>query len=334
MIDPLSITASVVGITTAAIGSVKFLHTTIGDIKDLPIALGNIRSDLQAVELVLQKLRTALKSEDSQVLLIDEIKSAVENCNSACSIFQKSLDRWMRHAIKYQAFWAEWTDRVRVGIFEQGTINVFKGRLNDCKSTLIVALSTSSVQVYIKGTLSKLYRFSLLIALDRLTVTRQGFMMKEVKDSMLKSNEVRLDEEKARANRDLAAIESSLKQLSVGIRDEVNEESKRNLEQLLEEMQEQKASNEVFRKTCEEALLKTKNIHDGIEQKSRIPKQTTTVELWLDLSILLEKFGISSKIFLVLLLVGVALRALELFTVRIFQFQARRINSGDFGFTI
>jgi hypothetical protein len=92
-------------------------------------------------------------------------------------------------------------------------------------------------------------------------------MMKEVKDSMLKSNELSLDKEKTRANRELVAIESSLNQLSIGIRDEVNEESKRNLEQLLEEMQEQKASNEVFRKTCEEALLKTKNIHSGIEQE-------------------------------------------------------------------
>ncbi len=96
--------------------------------------------------------------------------------------------------------------------------------------------------------------------------------MKEVKDSMLKSSELRLDKEKARANRELVAIESSLKQLSVSIRDEVNEESKRNLEQLLEEMQEQKASNEVFRKTCEEALLKTKNIHDGIEQEIKNTK--------------------------------------------------------------
>ena len=96
--------------------------------------------------------------------------------------------------------------------------------------------------------------------------------MKEVKDSILKSNELRLDEEKARANHELAAIESSLKQLSVNIRDEVNEESKRNLEQLLEELQEQKASNEVFRKTCEEALLKTKSIHDGIEQEIKNTK--------------------------------------------------------------
>ena len=100
--------------------------------------------------------------------------------------------------------------------------------------------------------------------------------MKEVKDSMLKSNEVRLGEEKARANREFAAIESSIKQLSVSIRDEINKESKRNLEQLLEEMQEQKASNEIFRKTCEEALLKTKNVDDGIEQEIKNTKSDKT----------------------------------------------------------
>ena len=91
--------------------------------------------------------------------------------------------------------------------------------------------------------------------------------MKEMKDFMLKGNEELLDKEKARANSELAAIESSMEQLSVSIRHEVNEESKQNLEQLFEEMQEQKASNEIFRKTCEEAFLKTKNIHDGIEQE-------------------------------------------------------------------
>ena len=37
-------------------------------------------------------------------------------------------------------------------------------------------------------------------------------------------------------------------------------------------MQEEKASNEVFRKTCEEALLKTKNIHNKIEQEIKNTK--------------------------------------------------------------
>ena len=50
-----------------------------------------------------------------------------------------------------------------------------------------------------------------------------------MKDSILKSNKLRFNKEKARVNRELVVIESFLKQLLVSIRDEVNGESKRNL---------------------------------------------------------------------------------------------------------
>ena len=101
--------------------------------------------------------------------------------------------------------------------------------------------------------------------------------MQEVKDSMLQSNVSRLDEEKARADRESIALETSLSQLSIRIRDEVNnQETKQSLEQLLAEMQGQKASNEVFRETCEKALLQTKsvnvNVHDGIQQEIKETK--------------------------------------------------------------
>ncbi len=46
MTDSLSIIASVVGIITAVIESVKFLYIIISDIKDVFTALGNIRSNL------------------------------------------------------------------------------------------------------------------------------------------------------------------------------------------------------------------------------------------------------------------------------------------------
>ncbi|KAK3177894.1 hypothetical protein OEA41_000026 [Lepraria neglecta] len=312
MIEPVGFTASVVGITTAAIGSIKFLYTTIGDIKDVPTTLRNIKSDLKALEPVLQKLLTELEREDSQVLLTNTIKGAVENYNSAYSTFKERLDHWIRHATKYKTFWAEWTDRVRVGIFEQGTINVFKGRLNDYKSTLNIALSTSSV----------------------LTVARQESIIKEVKDSILKGNKELLNREKDRADRELAAIESSLQQLSVSIRDEVNKESKQNLEQLLEEIQEEKASNEFFRKTCEEALLKTKNIHNRIEQEIKNTKADNNSKA---VAGLINTSGEARNIKQNISdtdTKGGALQALELSIVWTFRFQAQRMNSGDSGLTI
>ena len=122
MTDPLSIAASVTGITTAAIASVRYLHTTISDIKDVPDTLNTLKADLQAVEKPLQKLLEPTRGGDSQVLLLENVEEAVTNCTSACSTFQIQLDRWMRHATRSKAFWAQWTDRVRVGMFEQGKI--------------------------------------------------------------------------------------------------------------------------------------------------------------------------------------------------------------------
>ena len=49
----LSITASVVGITTAALQSAQFLATTIDNIRDAPGAVKDISADLRAVRPVL-----------------------------------------------------------------------------------------------------------------------------------------------------------------------------------------------------------------------------------------------------------------------------------------
>jgi hypothetical protein len=49
--DHLSITASVVGVTTAALQSAQFLVKTIDNVKDAPSAVRDISADLRAVEV-------------------------------------------------------------------------------------------------------------------------------------------------------------------------------------------------------------------------------------------------------------------------------------------
>jgi hypothetical protein len=145
MADLLSVTASVVGITTAALQSVQFLAKTISDIKDVPDTIKSIRADLQAVEPILRNLSKALQGDDSQIAHSDQIKSAVENCDRACTTFKSLLDHWMRHSTKENTFWI---DRWRVGLFGQERIRSFKGQLSDCKGTLSVALSTGTMHVF------------------------------------------------------------------------------------------------------------------------------------------------------------------------------------------
>lgn len=144
MADGLSIAASVVGITAAALQSVQFLSRTIENIKNVPDAVKSIKFDLQAVEPVLRHLDTALQRDGLQIDLSDEIKVAVENCARACTAFQTLLDHWMRHSMEEKTFWM---DRWRLGLFGQDRIKTFKGQLSDCKDTLSMALSTASVYV-------------------------------------------------------------------------------------------------------------------------------------------------------------------------------------------
>jgi hypothetical protein len=133
-----------VGIATAAVQSIQFLSTTIDNIKDAPDTIRNIKLDLQAVEPVLRNLSMAAQNDDSQMVLSTEVRSAVENCSRACTAFQSLIDRWMKHSTEDKTFWM---DRWRVGLFGQEKIKTFKSQLNDCKGTLTVALSTSTMYV-------------------------------------------------------------------------------------------------------------------------------------------------------------------------------------------
>jgi hypothetical protein len=107
MADGLSVVASVVGIATAAVQSVQFLSTTIDNIKGAPDIIRNIKLELQAVEPVLYSLETASRSDGAQIVLSAEVKSAVVNCNRACTDFQTLLDRWMKHSGEEKTFWID-----------------------------------------------------------------------------------------------------------------------------------------------------------------------------------------------------------------------------------
>jgi hypothetical protein len=231
MADGLGVAASVAGIVTAAVQSIQFLSTTIDNIKDAPGTIRNINLDLRVVEPVLRKLDTASQSDGSQIVLSAEVKSAVENCNRACTDFQMLLSGWMKHSTEEKIFWA---DRWRVGLFGQERIKTFKAQLSDCKSTLNVALQTAHI----------------------LTSIQQGYLMKEMKDMMLQQNEVVIHRDIHRAESERSAIENSLQQLPVSSA-QLSEEAEVSRQELLQEIQKQKASNDNFRRMCEEMLSRT-----------------------------------------------------------------------------
>lgn len=150
--DPLSITASVVGITTAALQSVQFLVRTIDGVKGAPEIIEGVTADLRAIQPVLQSLLQTTQDYSSQLVLSEQIKHAVENCERACRTFQSQVEQWMENSNADRMFWV---DRWKVGLFGLERIKTFRAQLNDCKGTLSVALSTATMyqplvfQVYV-----------------------------------------------------------------------------------------------------------------------------------------------------------------------------------------
>lgn len=140
--DPLSITATIVGITTAAIQSVQFISKTVDNIKAAPNTVKDIGTDLRAVQPVLQSLAKALQDRSEQIVLSDQIRYAVENTDRACTAFQSPVESWMKHSTEDKLFWM---DRWMVGLLGLEHIKTFRGQLSDCKGTLSVALSTATM---------------------------------------------------------------------------------------------------------------------------------------------------------------------------------------------
>ena len=138
----LGAAASIVGIASATLQSVRFLCSTVSNLKDVPDTIRNIQFDLQSVEPVLSTLHTTAQNDNTQIVLSAEVKAAVANCRRACTDFHSLLNRWMRYSTQDKTFWM---DRWRVGLFGQERIKTFRRQVGDCKSTLTVALSSATM---------------------------------------------------------------------------------------------------------------------------------------------------------------------------------------------
>jgi Fungal N-terminal domain of STAND proteins len=148
MADPLSIVAAVTGITVAAIKSVQKLLQFIEAIQEAPVAIANIREDLQAVDTILRCLNRALQDPQLSDVLKTKwngtLQSAVQSCQDLSIEFSTVLQHWMKHSTENKTFWS---DRVKVGYFGETKMNKFRAKLSKCKATVSMALETSNLYI-------------------------------------------------------------------------------------------------------------------------------------------------------------------------------------------
>ena len=138
MADPLSITASLLAVITAAIQSTKVLRETITRFKDRDKTLGRLQNELCDLVNILDSLTQVVDTEASMLALL---KGPIERCTQVCSDFAKSMEAFSR---KSKTGFRDWTKME----FMRGDIHEFIDTISGYKSTISVGLGTLTMFVY------------------------------------------------------------------------------------------------------------------------------------------------------------------------------------------
>lgn len=133
--DPLSIAASLLTVTTAAVQSAKSLYDTVKRFKGRDQTLRRLLDELEALTSILDSLAEVVNTEQFMLRLL---KGPIERCGQVCREFEQSMEAF---SAKSKMGFRDWTKME----FMRGGINEFINRIADYKSTISVGLGTITV---------------------------------------------------------------------------------------------------------------------------------------------------------------------------------------------
>jgi hypothetical protein len=144
MADPLSIAASVVGITVPALHGTRLLLDDLEKLKDAPKTVKRLADDVHSVDAALKLLQN-VKDREWESLgtsVAEQSKTTISSCTQACDLFRTDLKRWTRHSEDGKL---AWQDRANVGFFKQGQIKAMSEQLQNCKITINTLVSIATL---------------------------------------------------------------------------------------------------------------------------------------------------------------------------------------------
>lgn len=142
--DPLSATASVVGIVVPAMHGVRLLLNDIKKIRGAPETVAGLTKELEEVLSATKGLEVVEPSELESLGVANQSLSAIKTSDEACETFRKDLQRWTKHSEDGKL---SLRDRINVGFFQDENIKALSARLQTCKTTLLLAVGTATLFV-------------------------------------------------------------------------------------------------------------------------------------------------------------------------------------------
>jgi hypothetical protein len=147
MADPLSVAASIVGVTVPALHGTRLLLDDLQRIVDASKAVENLKEDLLSIDMTLKSLQ-AVKDPEWKSLgetVAHESKVAISNCKGVCDMFKTDLQRWTRHS---EGEKLSWQDRANVGFFKQRRVKSTSEQLQTYKLTINSVVGIATLYVH------------------------------------------------------------------------------------------------------------------------------------------------------------------------------------------
>ncbi|OJJ79074.1 uncharacterized protein ASPGLDRAFT_70324 [Aspergillus glaucus CBS 516.65] len=133
--DPLSITASVLAVVTAAVQSTKSLYDTVKRFKERDKTLHRLQNELEDLANILESLAQVTDSEMSMLALL---QNPINRCSQVCRDFEQSMRGFSGKSMTGFRDWAKME-------FMRGSINEFIDTIAGYKSTISVGLGTITI---------------------------------------------------------------------------------------------------------------------------------------------------------------------------------------------
>lgn len=132
MADPLSITASLLAIVTAAVQSSSSLRDTVKRYRERHNTLRRLQEELEDLVKILNSLILVI---DSEAPVLELLKGPIGRCSQVCHDFEQSMKQFGGKSTTGFRDWAKME-------FRKGDISEFIDTIEGYKSTISIGLGT------------------------------------------------------------------------------------------------------------------------------------------------------------------------------------------------
>ncbi|EMR84638.1 hypothetical protein BcDW1_6707 [Botrytis cinerea BcDW1] len=249
MADPLSITASIVGIVVPALHGTRLLLEDLQQLKDAPKTVNRLVENVHSVDAALKSLQSVDEREWSLLGegIAEQSETTINSCTQACDLFRADLRRWTKHS---EGGKLSWKDQLKVGFFKQGQLKAISEQLSNCMLAInsIVSIATLYSSV------------------------RHSHITEEIKKT-ISAKQIEVKDAISTGDRQLVVLENKLEELSlssdgdddetVEFREDKTEAVRQFEEEFLGMKASQKLLTQLLSKSQEEAVAKAAGYQNG-----------------------------------------------------------------------